>query len=134
MQQQAFENMQLHPTNHGKKRMKNRSLSRLEAKVIYWFGSELTDDEIFFSKKDAKKLISDISHSNEYKFLIKPLGAEKNDDANKDSKISKNVKISINSLVGWKIVVRGTNLISCYRCTKESQRKRISRLLKSIKQ
>ena len=134
MQQQAFENMQLHPTNYGKKRMKNRSLSKLKAKVIYWFGSELTEDEIFFSKKDSKKLISDISYSNEYQFLMEPLGAEKNYDRLKNGKINKNVKISINSLVGWKIVVRGTNLISCYRCTKESQRKRISHHLKSIKQ
>ena len=134
MQQQAFENTPLHPTNYGKKRMKNRSLSKLEMKVIYWFGSELTDQEIFFSKKDAKKLISNISQSNEYNFLIEPLGAGKNYDTVKNGQINKNVKISINSLVGWKIVVRGKDLISCYRCTKESQRKRISRLLKSIKQ
>ena len=89
-------------TKHARKQMKKRCLHPSEVELIYLHGTEVTAEEYFFRFKDVEKLK-----------LIRP----------------EIPTASIDRLIGCKVVVDFPNVITCYRCTKVSQKKRIKHLL-----
>ena len=111
MRLETWEENKLNFSDHATKRMKQRCLKQKHAALIFWFGTEISEYEIFFSAKNAQ----------EAETFFK--GQNKNDN-NNNSK-----KSVIKKLVGWKIVVDGSKVITCYRCTKKHQKKRIARKL-----
>lgn len=106
MDSKTIEQSQLVYTKHARKRMKQRSLHPSEAELIYWYGTEVTTGEYFFRVKDANKLKAVVSR--------------------KQSGIC---TTPIDRLIGWKLVVDFPNVITCHKCTKASQKKRIKHLL-----
>ena len=123
-----FFQQELHFSNHASKRMKQRNLTSNNANLIYWFGTEINQNEIYFTKKNAEYLTQCLStKKSEASEVCKILKWSKK---YLGTKLEQNEGLQqiIKALIGWKIVVEGKKVITCYRCTKKKQQKRLSRI------
>lgn len=110
-------------SNHAQIRMSQRNITEQEVNIIYRYGTEIRGNEIYFTKKNAEELLKDISTDPKTANLLKRpeeyLGSKSQQD--------KYFRQKINKLVGWKIVVDTTIVITCYLCDKKNQQKKLSR-------
>ena len=115
-------------TKHAEKRMKQRSLSAASAHLVYWYGTQISENEIVFRNKDAIDLLKDIGVRSPQNHCQKTQQSEMAFLWSPQHSRLKNQQ-DIESLIGWKLVISGQRIISCYRITKSSQKKYLTRKL-----
>ena len=129
MNENIIEQQKLHFSGHALKRMNQRNLSADKANLIFWFGTEVSDSEIYFTKKNALDLLNCISKKTACTLEIENLIMWLERQIGYQTSQGKSASKTITNLIGWKIVVDGRKVITCYRCTQKKQQKRLSKIL-----
>lgn len=129
MNEKIIEQQKLHFSGHALKRMNQRNLSANKANLIFWFGTEVSDSEIYFTKKNALDLLNCISTKTACTLDIEQPILWLERQIGCQTRRRNNASTAINKLIGWKIVVDGRKVITCYRCTQRKQQKRLSKIL-----